>query len=222
LYGKRGQRIQFSVKGSGLDSNWATPSGLNLALRDLDSKPIKDIQVAAPKKKDWTDSISYSQRAEHRFGIRASFQVPNVPGSDTRQLKGEVTGLLVVPNWNETGFWNKETEVRVPVTLEVLSDGLAKERWWDYQGRALIAFAGSLLSLGVGLPLNIWWMRRDPRNLQARSIYDDSHPKLMKCTVNIGAGPISLAAAYVAFSAILLWPVWRFWETAFWWMGQGY
>lgn len=110
-----------------------------------------------------------------------------------------MTGTLIVPLWEDGGFRNRGIPLQIHVALEVTSDQLAKERWWNYQGRALVASVGCLLSLAVGIPLVVLWIRREVRGQWA----------------SIGPGPAVLAILHLVFNASFLWPIWRYWQIAF-------
>jgi len=160
LYGMRGQTIHFEMQSSGIASNWASPTGFRLTLKESDSKDSIDAQVSPAKNIDWGDRMQYSSRASHEFTIPASFTVPSLPGADTRRLAGFVTGTLIVPRGAVGAvheFSNVECDLDVAVNLEIASQDRHRQLWWDYEGLLLVAFFGSLILFSSGIILFLWW-----------------------------------------------------------------
>ena len=143
LYGLRGQTVEFSIRRAGSTADYATPAGLNLHWIDPVNKQEALSPVHPPVAFKENDSAPDSNRRNRYFPVHCSFTLPNLPGEGTHILVGRITGQLDVPG--------EQFDLNLPVTVEVASEDLHHQLWWQYEGTHLLVGLSSMVLIILGI-----------------------------------------------------------------------
>jgi hypothetical protein len=147
----RGETMVLGVEiDNGVGGNWASPSGLDLVLDDVDVQ----LRVIAPKHQDWGDRLDVSSKyGLDSYDVTGSVTIPEaIPGPEERTLTGKLTGQLVYPSGGVL-FTDYTEEVSIPVRIRLASQ--SSFRWsgggLPFHGFAWadVALASVLVALAV-------------------------------------------------------------------------
>ncbi len=116
LAGARGEEVSFYVTGKVLGKvRWRSNTGLFV---ELDGQRF---QAVAARRYDWGGAINVGKGPLDDLKILGAFRVPDLPGAELQTVTGTLTGEIVSAQASGSGFYNRTDNLRVPVTLEIVS-----------------------------------------------------------------------------------------------------
>jgi hypothetical protein len=134
-----GKAVTFELHSKSIGGYWASKNGLALALQNGNS-----FQIVQPVNQSWSDSMTVCAEGNCPSAppINADFTIPvnfTLPSSYTvgTRLNGTLTGDVISPQPSgPDGFTNDETDLNVPVTIEVIAHPLP-----HHHSKALFGFS---------------------------------------------------------------------------------
>lgn len=158
-----GERVEFQFEQTTVDGHWASPTGLSLTLQNSEGKFRVTFPLVPARKKEWSETITYSQRSNHKVSIPVSFDVPTSQQLIGQTLSGSIAGIVEFPEGQRDGFVNRTVDLQTPVEITVVSpDESARFRaqvrqpLWD---ALYVAVPGFAVSFGYLIVFGGRWNR---------------------------------------------------------------